>query len=219
MKLVVYTTVFGRTDPLFDPTVIGDCRYVCFTDQPVKSNRWEIVRVPTLERPKRECRKLKQPSHRTFPEADATLWVDASFEMRIDPMRLLEEYTGEIIAFKHDKRTRITEECEAIIRGKKAKPDAVRAQLAAYKELGWDTDENPQRLISHGGFLLRHHTPAVIRFNELWHEEVQTRTLRDQMSIDYCAYLAGVTIQHYLGTVKLNPYVKIRSSMMPTNDF
>lgn len=220
MTLVVYTCVFGDTDPLKDPRRPGGARFVCFTDQPIESKIWEIVRLPPQDRPKRACRTYKQPSHLVFPEATATLWVDAQIELVVDPEQVLRAHRGELTGFRHPRRRRITDECEAIIQSRKARPEDVRAQLAAYRADGWDTDDRPQSVITNGGFLLRRHTDRVKRFNELWHHEVQTRCLRDQMSIDYCAAKAGLPVDHFPGSVNGNPYCRLHLyRRKPTNDF
>lgn len=220
VKLVVYTCVFGNTDPLRDPARPGDTRFVCFTDQPVQSKVWEIVQLPTQAAPKRACRAYKQPSHLIFPEAEATLWADAQNVLKADPLEILSLFPGEFTAFKHHKRRRIKDECEAIIRAGKAKPEAVRAQLAAYQADGWDTSAKPQKAITNGGFMLRRHTDRVKRFNEMWHEEVQSRTLRDQMSLDYCAAKVGLKIEHFPGDVTRNHLMqRILYPRKPTNDF
>lgn len=220
MSFVVYTCVFGNTDPLRDPRRPGDTRFVCFTDQPVRSKVWEVVRLPKQDAPKRACRTFKQLSHRIFPDAAATLWVDAQFELLADPAHLLRDYPAEFTAFRHHKRRRITDEAEAIIAAGKAKADAIHAQLAAYKAAGWDTDANPQRAITNGGFLLRRHTDRVKAFNELWDHEVQTRTLRDQMSVDLCAARAGLPITYFPGNVAANPLARrLHYPRKPTNDF
>jgi hypothetical protein len=219
VTLVVYSTIFGRTDPLHEPLRPGNTRFVMFTDQPLVSKHWEIIRVGPFEAPKRECRKLKQPSHLVFPEADATLWIDASYTLLVDPLSILAQYPGEMYGFRHHKRDRIKDEAPAIVAAGKGKADAIYAQLAAYQADGWDTDANPQREITNGGFLLRRSTDTVRSFNDLWHHEVQTRTLRDQMSIDYCAHKAGVGIQHLPGSPKANPFARIHYCKNPTNDF
>lgn len=220
VSLVVYTAVFGDTDPLRDPVRPGKTRFVCFTDQPVRSKVWEIVRLPTQAAPKRASRQYKQPSHLVFPEAEATLWVDAQLVLLVDPLEILQRYQGEFTGFRHHKRKRITDEAGAIIRAGKGKADAIHAQLAAYQADGWDTDEDPQQAITNGGFMLRRHTERVKAFNELWHHEVQTRTLRDQMSLDYCAARAGLTIDYFPGDVARNALMR-RSlyPSKPTNDF
>ena len=218
--MIVYTTVFGDTDPLREPKRPGTARWVCFTDRPLKSSVWEIVQVPPSSTPKRECRKLKQPSHLVFPDAEITLWVDAQMELLVSPDELAARYGGELTGFRHHKRCRIKDEAPAIIAAGKGKADAIYAQLAAYQADGWDTDANPQRAITNGGFLLRRHTDRVKRFNELWHHEVQTRTLRDQMSIDYCAAKAGLPIKYFPGNMVQNPIARRNHyPSKPTNDF
>src|SRR5690606_9472229 len=139
----------------------------------------------------RECRKLKQRPHVVFPDAGVTLWMDAAFQLLAAPEKLLAMATADVMGFKHPDRTRITDEAPAIVRAGKGRREDVEAQLAAYQAQGWDTADNPQRYITNGGFLLRRNTDAVRRFNEAWHHEVQTRSLRDQMSIDYCAWREG----------------------------
>ena len=217
--MIVYTTVLGKTDPLHEPICNSDWRFVCFTDQPIRSKRWEIVQVPPTETPKRECRKLKLRPHVVFPDADVTLWMDCCFTLLVPPEEIAAQYRSEFTAFRHHKRRRITDEAEAIIRAGKGKADAIHAQLAAYQADGWDTDYRPQKVIHNGGFLLRRHTPKMIEHAEAWHHEVQTRTLRDQMSVDYCAAKVGMRIDDFAGIVPRNRYARIRHYSTPTNDF
>ena len=218
--MIVYSCIFGATDPLREPKRPGNTRFVLFTDQDIKSKRWEVVRLPKMPAPKRESRNYKQPSHLIFPDADATLWIDAAFTLLADPLEILARYPQEMVGFRHHKRSRIKEEAPAIVRAGKGRAKDVFAQLAAYQADGWDTDAKPQRLITNGGFLLRRHTPRVRAFNELWHHEVQTRSLRDQMSIDYCAHKVGLPIAHFPGTVKANQFATLSVlRRKPTNDF
>lgn len=124
---VVYTTVFGRTDPLHEPACSSNWRFVCFTDQPIQSKRWEIIRLPKMDAPKRECRKLKQRPHVLFPEAEITLWMDCCLTLLRSPESIAAEYQGDVTAFVHHKRTRITQEADAIIQARKGRPEDVRA--------------------------------------------------------------------------------------------
>lgn len=219
-QLIVYTTVIGRTDPLREPLNPDGVRFVCFTDQPLSSRRWEIVQVPKTEAPNRQSHALKQLSHEALPEAECTLWIDAAFVLHASPRDILARATQPVMGFKHPDRTRISQEAHAIVRAKKGRADDVFAQLAEYQAQGWDTDANPQPHITNGGFLLRQHTPQVRAFNREWHHHVQTRCLRDQMSIDYVAHLCGVAIGHFDGTVRKNAFATLY--VMPgkqTTDF
>lgn len=198
--LVVYTTVIGDTKPLHDPQIPSHSRFVCFTDQDITSTTWEIVRIPHSSTPARDCRRLKQLSHVVFPEATASLWMDSNFSLQVDPCELAERNPQPISTFRHPHRDRISEEAKVIISHGKGKAATIMAQLAAYQADGFDTDANPQACISTGGFILRRHCEAVKAFNDRWHHEVQTRSLRDQMSIDYSAWKTGLPMHHFPGS-------------------
>lgn len=219
--MIVYTTVFGETDKLQEPQVDSKARFVCFTDQPISSDRWEIIRKPKSFTPKRLCREMKLQPHVVFPDADKTLWIDANCRLTMAPEEIFERHPEGVTALVHHKRQRIRQEVEAILRWGKAKEDILRAQLSHYQLNGWDTITNPQRAIHNGCFLVRHHTPEVMRFCDFWAAEVARWTLRDQMSIDYSAWRTGLAINNAEGTVPRNPYfthVPYRG-VKPTNDF
>src|ERR1043166_866911 len=188
-RLTVYTAVFGFTDPLHEPAVIGKgTRSVCFTDQPLQSKTWEIVRTPPQTAPTRAARRLKALSHLVFPDVEWTLWADASFVIVIDadtPKRF-----GEFVTFRHPDRNRIKDEGAEIIKSGKAKADAIEHQLEYYRSEGFDTDASPMRELSCTGAILRKHTPKVIQTNHLWAQQLEHFTLRDQMSLDYWRMLA-----------------------------
>lgn len=210
MSGVIYTTVFGDTDQLKQPTRTGGerLRWVCFADQPIESHVWEVIVVPESDTPSRLCRQYKQRSHIIFPDAEWTIWADASALVTENPERIEHEATHDMMTFRHPDRSRISDECKAITKLGKATEKDVLSQLASYQADGWDTDENPQKHISNGTFMFRRNTPLVNRFNEMWHHEVQTRCLRDQMSIDYCAHKVGLEIGHFKGNVRRNGYIK-----------
>ena len=232
---VIYTCVFGYTDPLHEPEVFykpatsgkdysGEvihrpqvgCPMICFTDQPLKSKRWEIVQIPTVSAPMRVSRFVKALSHRWFPNA-ITLYLDANMTLREHLMALQGKYQGDFVNFRHWKRQRITDEADAIIRWRKAKPEAVMAQLRKYQAEGFDTEENPQRELSNNGVILRR--PSSADLCEAWWREISTQTLRDQMSIDYCAWKIGHNIQRFDGNIKSTDIVSVRNYDRPVNDY
>jgi hypothetical protein len=217
--LVVYTTVFGNTDRLHEPLHADKAHYVCFTDQPrLRARRWALVRLPLMEQPTRAARTLKAMSHEVFPEADATLWQDANFSIRIHPDRILARFKGEITTFRHHFQSRIKDETEAIIQLGKAKEAPTRAQLAAYQAQGFDCDENPMRELSVGGFILRRHTDDIKALNRLWCAEIHTYTLRDQMSLDYIAWKLGLKIDRFPGRYNANGLTRYVPYKRPASD-
>lgn len=216
MSLTVFTCVFGNTDPLHEPECKGRARFVCFTDQPITSRHWEIVRLPAQAAPTRASRQMKALSHRSV-HTEWSLWMDANFTLAVEPRRLLEH--GEFVTFRHRDRTRIADEAREIIRLEKARPAAARRQLATYQAAGFDTDANPMHELSCNGVVLRRHTSEVVALNEAWARELATHTLRDQMSLDYCAWRLRYKLARWPGTHDSNPYFHHRYYRRPTNDY
>lgn len=214
--LTVFTTVFGRTDPLHEPMVTGNARFVCFTDQPIRSKHWELVRMPRQHAPTRASRMMKALSHQTV-DTEWSLWIDANFTLLADT-ETLKPY-GEFVNFVHPDRTRITDEAAAIIRLAKAKPDAIARQLAVYNADGFDTDATPMQVLSCDGVILRRHTAAVKAVNEAWAAELDRHTLRDQMSLDYVCWKRTLALSKWPGTHRDNPYFKFTHYKRPTNDY
>lgn len=209
IPVIVYTCVFGVTDDLHEPLNPGNARYVCFTDHDnIKSDVWDIVRCESTGNPMRACRMYKQRPFEVFGKHDVTLWTDAHIQLVVDPDYLCTTHPNQFVGFKHPKRQRIKDEAEAILRGRKAADHEVLSQLKAYQDDGWDTDSNPQIAITNGGFLLRRDTPSMREFGEMWHHEVQTRCLRDQMSLDYCAHKTGVDPDHFPLSIFRSPYIQ-----------
>ncbi|MGR9107780.1 MAG: glycosyltransferase domain-containing protein [Gammaproteobacteria bacterium] len=195
--LTVYTTVYGpRTDKLSEPKCESDVRFVCFTDQQIKSERWEIIRVPPAENPLEAARLSKALSHELIG-TPWSLWVDANFTVMVDPAELLD--FGRFVNFRHPDRDRIRQEAVVIERLGFAKWPDLKKQFMAYRAEGFDTDENPQRELSANGVILRHHTPEVIAVNIAWAKELQTYTLRDQMSLDYVCWKQNFKLDRWPG--------------------
>ena len=211
---VVYTTVFGNTDPLHEPQCKTNARFICFTDQDIKSKHWEIVKVSPTDKPATESRRYKCLPHLLFGD-EITIWVDACLDCFFKPDDLIKKYQGIITNFNHPDRTRITQEAEAIIKAKKAPEADIRKQLVCYQSEGFDTEANPMKSLSNNGFILRRNCKEL---NELWWSEVKKHTRRDQMSLDYCAWKLGVTIDRFKGNIRKNPYVRYNHYNRPVND-
>lgn len=188
----MYTAIIGGRDHLFDPTVLTPgCRYVCFTDEPLRSEVWEIVRVPSSEDPRRASRYYKMLPHRLF-DAEYSLWVDGSFRLDVDVRRLIKRYLAQadIATFKHPERACLYEEAEAVLQFGLDDPEIVREQMRRYRAAG-----HPEQAgLSYCGVLLRRHTRTVRRLNEAWWREIQVGSIRDQLSFRYCARKLGVRL-------------------------
>lgn len=202
-QITVFTTVIGKTDALHEPKCETDVRFVCFTDNPIKSDRWEIVKIRKPRNPLRTSRLMKIESHLSV-DTEYSLWVDANFSVMTDPVELIGR--GDFVNFRHPDRTTITQEAEVIERLGYASKDALTKQLDEYHAAGFDIPQNPQMELSANGVIWRRHTWDVIALNKLWASEVKKHTLRDQMSVDYCAWKLGFKLNHWRGHYARHPH-------------
>lgn len=209
---VVYTALLGpdAPDSLPDPPLSADVEYVCFTDRDRGYMGWKTVRLDTWTHPRLYARYLKVASHSLFPSVKATIWLDASFHLLCDPLAIINESAslGLVVGFVHPDRQRMRDEARAVIACGQAPAPDVNRQVASYQAEGFDTDAQPQTILTTTGLLVRWRHPQTETFNRLWQAQFKAFTIRDQLSIDYCAWKLGLTIGHLAGSYRQNAYAR-----------
>ena len=81
-KKVCYTAIFSDYEELKDPAIIPEgWRFVCYTDQPLKSDVWEIVQMNVIDTPQRTARWVKIMG---WIDWQYSMWIDASFQININ---------------------------------------------------------------------------------------------------------------------------------------
>lgn len=207
--IVVATALIGPTESVGRPPVVGPgVRCVCYTDRDVQV--WERL-APPDGYPRLAARRAKMRVLDDFPDAEWSIWMDAAFDMIRPPQDLVAAAiaTGcDVAAFRHHDRDRLRDEAREVIRLGFAPADLVRRQVEAYRLAGFDTDENPQTVLTTTGLLVRRHTPAVQHaFTRRWLDEIERWTIRDQLSVDYTAWRTGVEIGYLPGQYHNNAFV------------
>ncbi len=184
MSKVIFTALFGNYEELKEPSVITPgWRYICFTDQPITSDIWEIVptgvyglnvdKIPTWS-PRLAARYTKI-LHPIIAETDQSIWVDASFRIDVD----LDEFwarnaRGSFSAARHPLRDDCDEEILACIISNRCDLPTLQAQREAYKDI-----PKHNGVIS-SGILLR--TPESIPLCTAWWDELIKWSTRDQVA-------------------------------------
>jgi hypothetical protein len=203
-RLVVYTAIFGGRDTLKAPTVLTpDARYVCFTDEPLRSDVWEVVRASiTPDGPRRTSRWYKLLPHRLF-QTDYSLWVDGSFRINVNVWDMIARYLrrADVGVYRHPEMDCIYELSERLIGFRVDDPDRIRRQVARYRSEGLPEHAG----LVHGAILLRRHTPAVDRLNEAWWREYEQGSVRDVLGLRYCTWRVGIPLGIIDGHVLRNP--------------
>jgi hypothetical protein len=203
MKIVTYTAIIGDYDRLYEPYFnTPDVEMVCFTDnKKLMSDNWRIVLVERMfDDPARCARYFKILSHRLFPDATITIWVDGNLELlkALDlgmvNMLLTKSY---IAAYPHDSRTCAYEEAKFCIERKLDDVEVIEGQMAGYRENGF-----PEKFgLAHTSFLVRRNVPAITVLNEAWWREIERGSKRDQLSFDYCRWELVATMGWIQGSI------------------
>jgi len=175
---IIYTAIIGPYDNLIEPLQVTEgWKYICFTDQDIKSDVWEVHNVPSgyglLHR------DIKIRPRKWLPPHTVSIWVDGN--IRID--RDLNELLGvwDFVAMEHPDRTTIYQEAFACVRLKKDLPQTITNQIEQY---GPDI-----KGLYATGILIRRDTMHNRYIGEWWFSEVQRHSCRDQLSLPYIAYM------------------------------
>lgn len=189
---ILYTAIFGPYDKLEDVDPLGGWKYLCFTDQDLKSESWEIVKIDPsgMTFPEKACRQIKiiGPDY-YLPKHDVSVWVDANITPGID---LNEFIKGkDYCLMQHPARQSIYDEAIACVERKKDSPAVISAQIDQYvKEFGYAI---PGLVAT--GVLVRKNTEKNKEINAAWWHEVERHSRRDQLSFNYVAHKLGFKYQ------------------------
>lgn len=224
MKIVVYTAIFGNRDKLWPPFVpaMDDAQFVCFSDKPLKEyglwNRrklihrkartpggpfWEARQVKAEFGPRKTARYYKALSHKWFPDADVTIWLDGNLRLLIPPGRAVEKWLkkNDLAAFNHPDRNCLYAEAEFCAQKGKGNRATLTRQAARYRAdgmpPGWGLPETR--------CVIRRNTSSVNLLNAAWWGEMERGSVRDQVSLPYLCWKADSVFKtHNLGSMKWN---------------
>lgn len=218
-RVVVSSCIFGSSDFLRRPTskMIGTFskNNVCFVmfldeltmtklssegqvpDDKGNIGLWRIVVVKNL--PYMDMRRTgkipKFLSHRLFPSARYSIWLDSKLRLHTDPMVILEYFlwrkSSEYAISNHYDRHCVWEEVLQNKRLNKYNHTAIDEQFQFYQADGLvrfnESDQNAllPSYVPEGSVIVRAHTPMSNLFSCLWFNEVNRFTSRDQLSFAY----------------------------------
>ncbi|MBY0407316.1 MAG: DUF616 domain-containing protein [Rickettsiales bacterium] len=193
-NLVVYTAITAGKDKLHEPAhTIPGVEYVCFTDAAITSQVFTIRPLPFTEAtPRLTARRLKLFAHTLFPNHEASLWLDGSKRIRRDLTPLLAEMARSPLTFMaHPERTSVYAEAEACMRLGRDNAEAIAAQAAHYRAQGLPENSG----LYETSVFFRRHTTAIADIMENWWRELLARSPRDQLSLPFVLWQAGITPQ------------------------
>jgi len=200
MNLVIYTALFADPDlPLeevgrFFPFTHdkGDVKYVAFTNRKdLKSDFWQVV---VMDKPdamswRMMSRYLKwNPTKIKLPKHTHSLWMDSQCYFKYEPKAIIDHYLKEGMhtAIHHhtDLRSVYVEGMVTSYAYMNDKPSIVNRQLERYHEEGMPYQYDHFET----GILIRKNCKESIEFSEQVYKELETDSIRDQISTPYIVW-------------------------------
>jgi len=185
MNKICYTAIFGDYEELKTPAIIPDgWRFICYTDQPLQSDVWEIVHTPVPDgiNPQRLARWYKIMH---WIDWEFSIWIDASFQINVDLNDWwVLRFKSPFSCAKHPLRTDIYAEARSCIVNNRGDNGKVHLQDLKYKQLNFPMHTG----IITSGILLRENTPENITLHEAWWKELSEQSVRDQLAFAFVSY-------------------------------
>ena len=210
-KIVVYTCISGNYDLLKDIVKKEpDIDYICFTNQDIISETWEIKKIPeyleSLEQTK-IARCIKILPHLFLPEYEISVWVDGNIQVLGNINKFINEKLTEYFCIaKHPDRICTYQEAEAVINLKKENNDIVNKQIEKYREIGFPENNG---MVQSGIMIRKHNSKECIDISNSWWSEVRKWSKRDQLSFNYSIWNKDVKIDIMNPSILSSEYFQI----------
>lgn len=177
--MTIYTAIFSSYDELKEPAVITPgWKYICFTDQELKSEIWDIRKVPLREEgPQRTARYYKILFHRHIEDVKS-IYVDGSFLINCNLDQWWQRHTPPMTCIKHPIRNCVYEEAKAVVKNKRSGTENIKTQMADYNFIGIPANGG----VIQSGILMREKKTEVISLCEWWWQHLSIYSARDQLS-------------------------------------
>ncbi|GLT86056.1 hypothetical protein SLE2022_042190 [Rubroshorea leprosula] len=168
---------------------------------------WRLILLKhqPYDEPRRNGKVPKILTHRLFPQAQYSIWIDGKMELIVDPLLILERYlwrgkhTYAIAQHKFHKS--IYEEADANKRRKRYARPLIDLHMKIYRYEGmepWSLKKSTISDVPEGAIIIREHTLLNNLFSCLWFNEVHLFTPRDQLSFGYVVYRLGGSFKFHM---------------------
>ena len=208
---IIYTTLFGQSDTPKQPArPQPGWDLVCLTNRrDLAFGAWTPLFIDKLHRdPRRTARLFKILPWEVFPEAEQSLFIDASIQITgsVDDFIARHGADADLSCLVHPTRDCAYVEAEECIRRGKDEASTVTAQVNAYRQQGFPADAG---LIASGVIFRRHASKPVRALMMRWAEEVERHSARDQLSFNFAAWATGTSYHPIPVNIFDNPYFEV----------
>lgn len=184
METIGYTCITNQYDQLHEFET--PFRKICFTDQLIHSETWEVQLIDT--EPK-IFRKVKINPSLFLPAHDKSVWIDG----HLVPNDLSLFDKSGFWLMEHPVRDCIYQEAQECIMLHKDNPSTILEQVNRYRLEGYPANNG----LSATGILIRDNTTENNAFNAFWWNQVRHGSVRDQLSFNYSAWKTGLKFEMF----------------------
>lgn len=189
MNVTVFTAIFGNYEKPKKPFFNENVKYVIFSDRPYKIDPWEVRVVPRVGSPAKTARHYKILSTKYLPNSDVTIWHGGWLRIVGDPMVAVNYLKNNDIAMEpHKERNCIYKEAKTCIGMRKSNPELTKRQMAVYRKDGFPANYG----LTSAFLIVRRNTEVIRKLEELWWQQIERFTVRDQLSLMYCMWKLGM---------------------------
>lgn len=196
-KIIVYTCNFGKYETVKEPLYVDpSVEYILFTDNKLLTSKyWRIVVVEeTLKDSRRTSRLPKILAHEYLPPHDVSIYIDSSLEIKVKNLqKLVDECLDgrDIALYEHYKRDCVYDEINFVMNDRDREvvnKELCVKQIEKYRKINYPEKNG----LYENAFIIRRNTNLIINLNELWWEEYQAGTERDQFVLMYALHKHSV---------------------------
>lgn len=201
MITVVNATFFGKEKPnlikLPDQPQFEDVEYKFYTNKPemVEGSNWQVVHIDQEDSFRKKAREVKTNIHTFEPDSDYWLWIDNNCKLQVDPHEFIPYLSNcDIVVMPHPERSNIVEEAQILYKWKPEQSQGIQEAINHYYANGYVPTDLYETKV-----LMRRNTERVREFNSLWWEQIQTHSIRDQISFPYVGWKTQMFINTFPG--------------------
>jgi hypothetical protein len=201
MSKAIYTVIVDNYDYIKTSIFINsDFDYILFADEKtynsqkknIDNSNWEVVVLKDSDNPPMLAKDLKINPHKYLSGYETTIYVDGSFRQMDDIKGLLTYKNGGFLACKHPQYKCLYKQAFACVQQKKDRTNVINAQVKRYRNEGYPIDNG----LLMGGILVRDNNERIAKINDLWWNEIQNGSIRDQISFNYVLWKLGESIDY-----------------------
>lgn len=206
--ILVYSAIFAGRDRLEIPKIEGiDFRIITEDEQYVGKAGIMVTPLPIAGDPRRSARFFKAMPQLLFPEYRRWIWIDGNVRFHEWANgQHLGGIPGPLATFKHRDRECAYQEAYICSTFSLDDSSVIKAQMEGYRTEGFPEGHG----LGETMVVVRDNTPEIQRFNRRWWTEVSGKSLRDQLSFNYCAWKESIPV-HYMGRCTGTPWFRIGS--------